>query len=147
SGDAVAVSAAIEKMCGVKPEKVPITAEAAKRGLGKKDKFSIIKKYSGEEIEFKNFKTPLLSVLGRKIPIWMLDFVPNVYLHRPKVIKKDCVQCRECARVCPTGAIDFSPKGFPEFDMKKCVKCFCCAERCPENAIIEQTNFIAKLFS
>ncbi len=131
-------------MCGVKPEEVPVTAEAVKRGLGKKDKFDIIKKYSeSNETEFKNFKIPLRSLIRMKIPVWLLDFVPHIDIHRPVVKKNSCIQCGKCRQVSPAGAIDFNAAGYPEFDMPKCIKCFCSDERCPESAIIEKTNFIA----
>lgn len=45
-----------------------------------------------------------------------------------------CIVCRDCEKVCPTGAISFSNKGF-NYDSSKCKLCEKCSEACPSEAL------------
>lgn len=45
-----------------------------------------------------------------------------------------CIACRDCEKVCPTGAISFSNKGF-DYNELKCELCEKCAEVCPSEAL------------
>jgi len=51
---------------------------------------------------------------------------------RPKV-KKGCILCKKCAKVCPADAISFDSKAI--IDSQKCVGCGDCIVVCPENVI------------
>ena len=44
-----------------------------------------------------------------------------------------CTECGRCARRCPYGAIEMSPK--PVFDTSRCMGCWRCYNQCPERAI------------
>ena len=50
----------------------------------------------------------------------------------PKVDVELCTECGECAKVCPTGAID--PKKPKKLDKKKCIGCLKCIRFCPQKA-------------
>lgn len=45
-----------------------------------------------------------------------------------------CIICRDCEKVCPTGAISFLNKGF-NYNRSKCELCEKCAEICPSEAL------------
>ena len=50
---------------------------------------------------------------------------------------KKCNSCKNCEKVCPTGAIRVDQNNnkwyyFPS----KCIKCYRCADKCPRNAIM-----------
>lgn len=145
SRDANALDAVVERMCGVDPEKVPLTREVADRGLGEIDNINIEKYYSGRDEEFKGFKTSFIPVLAAMVPVWTLDILSQFLQRRPAIDEELCISCRKCAQICPVQAIDF-PEKYPHFDIKKCIKCFCCAERCTESAITEERSLLAKFF-
>ena len=50
----------------------------------------------------------------------------------PKADVELCTKCAECAKVCPTGAID--PKKPKKVDKKKCIGCLKCVRFCPHKA-------------
>ena len=50
----------------------------------------------------------------------------------PKADVELCTECGECAKVCPTGAID--PKKPKKLDKKKCIGCLKCVRFCPQKA-------------
>lgn len=47
-------------------------------------------------------------------------------------VDSHCVQCGECARVCPVGAID--PEHSELVDKDKCILCHACIKHCPNGA-------------
>ena len=47
-------------------------------------------------------------------------------------IDTSCVQCGECARLCPVGAID--PENGAAIDKDKCILCHACLKNCPSKA-------------
>jgi hypothetical protein len=55
---------------------------------------------------------------------------------KPKVIKKKCVGCAECAITCPFNAIRIDRGGKAKIDYKKCKGCEACVEACPMKALI-----------
>ena len=51
----------------------------------------------------------------------------------PRLRKKKCIKCGNCAKICPGEAITLTP--YPKFNRKKCINCLCCIETCPEDAL------------
>ena len=45
-----------------------------------------------------------------------------------------CIQCMECVKICPSGALSSNEKG-KNFDREKCYGCASCVEVCPQNAV------------
>jgi Ni,Fe-hydrogenase III small subunit/ferredoxin len=65
---------------------------------------------------------------------------PARFRGRPVIDPARCREgCRDCAAVCPTGAIDIAAGG-ARLDLGKCVFCPLCAEACPEKAIEYTTS-------
>jgi len=68
-----------------------------------------------------------------------------------------CIFCTICARVCPTGALEFRKEGKPETDesylnaslkpttvSERCVRCGLCAEVCPQGCITIEGRKLAE---
>jgi 2-oxoacid:acceptor oxidoreductase delta subunit (pyruvate/2-ketoisovalerate family) len=55
---------------------------------------------------------------------------------KPRVIKKKCLGCAECAIVCPYNAIRINKGGKAKINYKKCKGCLACVDACPMNALI-----------
>ncbi len=145
SRDTNALDACVAKMCGIKPEKVPLTREVYVRKMGNIKDITVKKDYRKENPGFQNFKISPVSVLGTKLPLWALNFISPLLFFRPVCNEKKCVKCSRCKQVCPADAIYFK-EGYPRFDLDRCIKCFCCGERCPETAIGESKNLLAQFF-
>lgn len=64
---------------------------------------------------------------------------------KPKAVKKECVGCGVCDKICPVKAITIE-NGLAVIDRKKCIRCFCCQEFCPKGAMKVKRTFIARLF-
>ncbi|MFW6172353.1 MAG: DUF362 domain-containing protein [Elusimicrobiota bacterium] len=141
-----ALDSVVERMCGINPKKVILTREIWKRGLGNIENVKVKKDYSESDEGFKNFKVPIISKIGSKIPEWVVNMFSGSLLHFPKVNMHLCSECGMCAKICPVNAIELKT-GEPFINKNNCIKCFCCAERCPEKAIYEDKRFLAKIFS
>ena len=52
-------------------------------------------------------------------------------------ITDDCVGCTKCSRVCPSGAIEYTPYEQHVIDTEKCTQCGLCEGECDYNAIVK----------
>lgn len=52
-------------------------------------------------------------------------------------ITDDCVGCTKCSRVCPSGAIEYTPYERHVIDTEKCTQCGLCEGECDYDAIIK----------
>ena len=60
----------------------------------------------------------------------------------PRSINEEaCTECGQCAEVCPTDAITYSP--YPVFG-KACIYCYNCVRDCPEQAIEADMSMVAE---
>lgn len=92
----------------------------------------------GKNMEFTKFKGPFGKIISK--------FVSKVLTVKPKVVKKDCIGCKQCANICPVKAIQMKNK-LPKIDRNKCIRCFCCQEFCPKGAMIVHKNGLVKLLT
>lgn len=53
---------------------------------------------------------------------------------RGKPVVKNCIKCRTCQKVCPSGAITITDDKFT-INLKKCIFCGNCSFYCPVKAI------------
>ena len=143
SRDGVALDAVANKIIGLEPSDVLTTRYAGERGLGisNLDKIEVL----GEKIEsvaVKNFKLPatVARVVTGKTPRGLAKFVLKQVSPRPCVNKKTCQACKECEKVCPTGAVTINDKN-AEINHALCIRCMCCHEVCRYDAIVPRPPF------
>ena len=48
------------------------------------------------------------------------------------ITNMDCIQCKLCAKTCPTSAIEF--EDCKNTSVEKCIKCCSCVKKCPQKA-------------
>ena len=63
------------------------------------------------------------------------------YTLHPSLVRKSCIRCLKCERICPVNAISLQ-KGYPRFDSKTCIRCYCCHEMCDSHAIRLRPGFL-----
>lgn len=140
------------KLVGIEPSSIKTLVQAEKHGLisgfddfdvyGSIEHFAV-KDYKklpvNRSFQFNSdSKSPFARAIGR--------IVRKCLRSKPKVIKKECVGCAECCKVCPAKAILMS-NNKPKIDRKKCICCFCCQEFCPKGAMKVKRTMIAKIFT
>lgn len=129
-------------------EYVPHLKNAYERGLGigDLDKIEIV----GMSLEEAKSLTPKFKVPGRRMTKLATSItggiVYRVTKRIPKLIKKKCAQCGQCAEICPAEAIVFETSNYPKFNRDICISCLCCMEVCPQQAIKAKSRGFFGLF-
>ncbi|HWQ67262.1 MAG TPA: DUF362 domain-containing protein [Methanospirillum sp.] len=80
----------------------------------------------------------------RHFLLCLLHRVGKSYTLHPHLIKKNCISCLKCRRICPVDAISIR-KGYPRFNLKTCIRCYCCHEMCDSHAIRLQQGFLYRI--
>lgn len=137
SQDAVAVDAVACRIIGLDPLAVATTRLAHERSLGVGDLSRI--EVVGEKLEdlvVQDFKLPPLPAgeIVARAPRFLTRFVTRQLTVRPVVVRRNCVGCGACARICPTGAATVV-NGVARIDRRTCIRCMCCHEACRYSAI------------
>jgi uncharacterized Fe-S center protein len=92
-------------------------------------------------IIFSHFKGHMETGFGGAIKNISMGFASRAQKQRmhadakPSLIEKKCIQCGECAEVCPTGAATMEENEYPSYDLDKCIGCAQCIAMCPETAL------------
>ncbi len=73
-----------------------------------------------------------------------IDYLPKFLSPHPKVNKKMCIGCGECARSCPQKLITIV-KGKAHIALKSCIRCYCCQELCKPAAIKIHRSLVYRL--
>lgn len=107
-----------EKLATQRPDKEDLSI-AYDFGLKISSKLENIK--SIDEIETLNVPGNFPYVI-KNIPI--MKITPQT--------KESCINCKICAKHCPTAAIDFND--CKTIDINRCIKCCSCIKRCPFNS-------------
>lgn len=101
---------------------------------------------------FSHFKGHLEAAYGGAIKNISMGFASRAQKQRmhadakPKLNKDKCIQCGECADICPSGAATMDIDNFPVYDLSKCIGCAQCIAMCPEMALKIIWNTDIKVF-
>jgi ferredoxin len=132
----------------VKVKYIPHVTNAIERNLGVGELKNI--EIRGLSLEEAKARVPKFRVPGSKFTsfiAYMSGHIGYKIMKKIPVLKKEnCVQCGQCAQICPAKAIEFEAERFPITNRKKCISCMCCMELCPENAIEAKNRGLAGLF-
>ncbi len=146
--DEVALDLVALEIGKLKVKNVPHVRNAIERnlGVGNLEDIEIL----GMSLEEAKKQTPKFNVPGNTFTsfiAYMSGHIGYKIIKKiPELIKSKCVQCGECAQICPAEAIKFEEGKFPVFLRKICISCFCCSEMCPQSAIKARTRGLAGLF-
>lgn len=149
SKNAFSLDSQIINLLKLDPSQVPIQKRAIER------KINGAKIEETESIGDKvNIRYPILlpdsyikrknKVINKAINIGYPIFSP-LMVSKPKIIKKRCISCFRCMRVCPAKTIHKGIDNKPEINYKNCISCFCCHEMCPVNAIEIEKSKLRKI--
>ncbi len=137
SRDSVALDAVASKIIGFNPLDIFTTYYAHQRGLGtgKIKEIEIL----GEKIntvEVRDFKHSAIALgfLRRKLPAFLYAYLQDQLTLIPEVKSKECTECLDCVRICPTGAAQHV-SGSAWIDQLLCIHCMCCHEVCHYRAV------------
>ncbi len=144
SANALALDAEAERLIGYDPRKLPITAAGFQEGLWETSPDNLpTGGRPSEELAIPDFdRLTLLKDTGfirRRLPDRIYRILKNLYLPRPCIRTKRCIQCGQCAAICPVDAITLTP---PRIDHSLCIRCYCCHEVCPADAISVSRRFL-----
>lgn len=77
----------------------------------------------GSPHELTEVQVPGTTPYGGVTELWDVDFI---------IVSDNCVQCGQCAAICPMEAID--PADSADIDITRCITCCACLKACPEGA-------------
>lgn len=147
SRDTVALDAVAGSLIGLAPQQVLTTRYAAERGLGTGDLKSIqIVGESLAAVTVPDFKLPAATsqTAISHAPRWLVRFAISQISPRPRVLKKNCIQCEACVKACPTGAATITGQ-WATINDSLCIRCMCCHEVCRSNAIVPRRPFAGQV--
>ena len=141
------------KVIGLDPKRVPTLVKAMEYGLvpesadeldisGNVDELVVPDFDRIENCVSTQFDTQLPGVLGKAFG----DIAKKALASVPKVIKRECVGCAQCANICPAHAVKMK-NSLPNIDRHRCIRCFCCQEFCPKEAMKVKRPVIAKILN
>ena len=141
--NAHALDESLARLIGAAPAEIPTLAAASRRGL-----LPRTPRIWGEPSPILDFEKPRASGLlfegqGKGLSVWRSRLFAAVFRTRPRLTRKRCVGCAQCARVCPAKAIVMKD-GCPVINRKSCIRCFCCQEFCPQGALYVHRSAVAR---
>lgn len=126
--DALTVDAAVCRMFGLEPDRLPTLKAAREMAL-----FTEAAEIDGALPMIRDFQLPTLSPLIYG-PELLHGFIRRHLLQRPICDSELCQMCGKCGEFCPAAAIG-STNGEVAFDYERCIRCYCCIEVCPAGAL------------
>ena len=142
-----AVDVVLSRIMDTDPLAISTTRQCVERGLLPEDLSGI--EVRGEELSGvvqKNFQVPPGRLMA--FPGWTKPFMPIAkYLltTRPRINRRNCVGCGDCARVCPVDTITMK-NGKASIHLSGCIRCYCCHETCAHHSIDLVRPLFQKIF-
>lgn len=142
STDCSALDSVMARIMNMEPTRIPLLREAAERDLGTVDADSIeVIGAPMARFAAPDFKKPaayandlMLRLLPTSAARTVLEGFSRVHA---SIDQERCRRCGECARNCPSGAINYlDEREQYRVNPDDCISCFCCDEVCPFDAII-----------
>jgi len=150
SCDPVALDSFCAEVMGFEPLAVPLLRQCHLRNLGVAVPADIpVRGEPAGAFAPERFARPpaaASALLLRLAPRWLLRTALGAFLSRRAVIDvRKCTRCGECARNCPSHAIELD-RGADRFrvDPRKCIACFCCTEVCPHDAVAVRRTWLRR---
>lgn len=135
------------EMIGMDMKGLPTLQAAFERGLAPESSAGLHLNCDLKDFIVDDFAAPPVRGLRFMRKGTLIHKIGNAALaHKPKLQKKLCVGCAECARICPPHAIEMQNK-LPHIDREKCIRCFCCQEFCPKAAMQVHRPIIARVLN
>jgi uncharacterized protein (DUF362 family)/NAD-dependent dihydropyrimidine dehydrogenase PreA subunit len=136
--DAAATDAAVCRMLGVDPQRLPTHRAARQLGAGSGDP-----QIEGDFFRVREFELPEQGAVlfGPKS---IQSFSRRLVLQKPVVDPERCRVCGECRKYCPADAITESGRTV-HYDYDRCIRCYCCVEICPHGALRTETPPLGRL--
>ncbi|MEF8788224.1 MAG: DUF362 domain-containing protein [Planctomycetota bacterium] len=141
SADGVALDSVSARIMDMEPAEVPLLQACRRRSLGETEMDRIEVAGDGlEPFRRRDFAKPpayrnalVLRLLPRSVFHFVFEQMSTVYA---SVDQEACRRCGECARNCPSGAIEWdSGANRYHVERDRCISCYCCDEVCPYDAI------------
>ena len=131
---------------GLEKDNVPTLKRAFERGLAPSDAGQVVTEGDINDFIIGDFeliprKSITFNDAGGSI---MAGIIRKCMCSRPALLKRKCIGCGECFRICPAKAIQMK-NNLPVIDRSKCIYCFCCQEFCPKGAMQVKRPIIARL--
>ncbi len=148
SSDYTALDIVACRLIGFDPLTIGTIKAAFDLGLGDESRI-VIRGATIDELTMPDILKP--DTRSRVSKSWFRHFLLSL-LHRvgksytlhPKLVKRSCIRCMKCERICPVNAISVY-KGLPVFNLKTCIRCYCCHEMCDSHAIRLQGGVLYRL--
>ncbi len=143
SRDGVALDAALCRLLGINPNRVPYLDALQKAGTGTTRPEDI--ELTGDppgQLGLRPLRLPK-GMSGKVVPDWLYPLVWPLLWIRPEITAR-CQSCGLCVKACPSAALIQEPGKPPVLNPKLCIQCCCCHEICPARAIdIRQSPLFA----
>ncbi len=134
--DAAAVDAVCAQMLGISPEELPTLRRVRELELGETRLERIATVGDGAACLDNVRLKPSMARWLQRIPAPVFKLATYLLASRPRVLRKHCVKCGACARICSQKAIVWDEIA-ERYRVRKerCILCMCCLESCPHQAI------------
>ena len=136
SADHIALDIVAARIIGYDAMKIPMLADAVKRGIILTDPDDIhIEGGELKEFYVKNFKR--IKIHHRYNYVHMgvrWEQIRRRFDKRPVFEHESCILCKKCVEICKSDALKVED-GKIKLTDRKCIRCYCCHEVCPVNAI------------
>lgn len=136
SANLMAVDEIAASIIGYDPAALPMLLAAQEAGMGLLGQSRLL----GLEmaaIKPKNYqlikKEKDIGFIKKLLPPVFFKFFKNLHVKRPFFLKKRCIGCMRCVKICPPKALTQNKP--PRVDYSLCIRCYCCHEVCPAGAI------------